>query len=202
MDGMYPGMTGLMITKTINNFWEKNFKDFIPEAHNLKHSYKDRWVRFHALPESKRYPESEQEYCEILRRYNLLLHKLCGEQAKLILVLTEYSESAISTKLDPELTNLFPETEFWRSVDQSEEDYKCYWHLHISEVHFTGTEFNHLFRLVADNQITNVMVISISEQIVFHPYDGGMDIMLPSIEKRNQLKDQHTDWLSAHPEGF
>ena len=36
----------------------------------------ERWVRFHSLPESKRYAESEDEEAEVLRRHLTLLDEL------------------------------------------------------------------------------------------------------------------------------
>lgn len=44
--------------------------------HELKVAYRHRWVRFHCLPESKRYPETEQEYGIVLDRYNTVLDEI------------------------------------------------------------------------------------------------------------------------------
>ena len=52
--------------KALTEFWESEFAGVVPEAHNFKYQYPDRWVRFHSLPESKRYPEREAEYLALL----------------------------------------------------------------------------------------------------------------------------------------
>ncbi len=83
--------------KDITQFWQSQFNGFVPEADNLKYEFKNRWVRFHSLPESKRYPENEQEYLEILRRHNVVLQDLCG-QGNVLVVLPEYSDSSVPTK--------------------------------------------------------------------------------------------------------
>ncbi len=184
----------------LTKFWDRDFKDFVPKAHKLKHKYKERWVRFHALPESKRYPENEDEYSEILRRHNIVLNELCGKN-KVLVVLPEYSEDKNPTK--PELSELFSSTEPWCSFKPyDDEDYEIYWHLHVSEVEFTGSELNDLFRLVANNEVGNIMVICPSKHVIFHPYDGGSDIVLASTEQRDYLKEKYHEWLSSHPEGF
>lgn len=185
-------------------FWNSEFKGFTPEAHNLKHEYKNRWVRFHTLPESKRYPENEDEYLEVFRRHNTVLHELCGGKGKVLVVLPEYSESKVPTKPESDLSRLFSVTETWCSLGQHEEgdDYELYWHLHVSEVEFTGSELNDLFRLVANNEAGNIMIISPAKGFVFHPYDGGADILLASTEQRNLLKEKYFEWLSKHPEDF
>lgn len=185
-------------------FWNSEFKDFAPEAHNLKHEYKERWVRFHSLPESKRYPENEDEYLEVLRRHNIILQELCGNESKVLVVLPEYSEKNMSTKPESKLSSLFPVTEYWCSLEQHEDDddFESYWHFHVSEVTFSGSEFNSLFRKVANDEARNIMIICPRKGIVFHPYDGGADVVLASTEKRDHLKVKHHEWLSAHPTGF
>ena len=188
----------------LTKFWDSEFDGFAPEAHNLKHEYKNRWVRFHSLPESKRYPENEQEYLEVFRRHNTVLQELCGEKGNILVVLPEYSESKLPTKPEAELTSLFPAAEYWRSLEQYEgdDDHELYWHLHVSEVQFSGSELDHLFRMVANDEVGNIMIICPSKGVVFHPYDGGADIVLASTEQRDLLKEKHHEWLSVHPEGF
>ena len=189
--------------KDLAKFWEREFDSFPPEAHNLKYEFKDRWVRFHSLPESKRHPENEQEYLEVFRRHNVVLQGLvCGD--KILVVLPEYSESKEPEKPEPELTAIFPTTEPWCSLEKHEEDddYELYWHLHVSEIAFTGSELDSLFRLVANDEVSNIMIICPRTGVVFHPYDGGADILLASTKERDQLKEKYKEWLSEHPEGF
>ncbi|WNO10068.1 hypothetical protein [Teredinibacter sp. KSP-S5-2] len=189
--------------KSLAKFWEKEFEGFIPKAHNLKHEYKNRWVRFHSLPESKRYPETEDEYVEILRRHNLILQEIVGDKEDLYVILPEYSESGVPTKPEENLTNLVPISEYWCSIQPfKDEDYDVFWHLHASKIVFTGSELNDLFRLVANDEVRNIMIVCSSTKVVFHPYDGGADVVLASTKERDELKKKHCDWLSTHPEGF
>lgn len=190
--------------KELAKFWEREFKGFAPEAHNLKHAYKSRWVRFHSLPESKRYPDNEQEYLEVLYRHNAILQELSRDNSKILVILPEYSESKAPTKPEPDLASLFPVSEPWCSLKQHEdhENYQLYWHLHVSEVRFTGCELNSLFRLVANDEADNIIIIIPSTGVVFHPYDGGADVVLKSTKQRDLLKEMYHGWLSEHPEGF
>lgn len=185
-------------------FWSSEFDNFAPEAHNLKHECKSRWVRFHSLPESKRYPENEDEYLEVLRRHNLVLQELCGNGSRVLVVLPEYSEERAPSQPEPALVKIFSTSEPWCTLEQHEDgdDYESYWHLHVVEVEFTGSELNSLFRMVANDEVGNIMIICPRKGIVFHPYDGGADVILASTEERDRLKEQHCEWLSSHPEGF
>ncbi|MGW6733237.1 DUF3885 domain-containing protein [Streptomyces sp. NPDC055013] len=57
----------------LSALWQRQFPKGPPIAHELRAAYSDRWVRFHSLPDSKRYPESEDEYAIVLHRYNTVL---------------------------------------------------------------------------------------------------------------------------------
>lgn len=200
---LIPALNFTMI-REITEFWKSEFGDFAPEAHKLKYEYKSRWVRFHSLPESKRYPENEPEYLEVIRRHNIVLRELCGKESEVFVVLPEYSESKLPTKPIAMLAGLFPVTEPWCSIRQHEDDddYEMYWHLHAAGVQIDASELNSLFRLVANDEVGNIMVVNTRKSIVYHPYDGGADVVLASTEQRNQLREKYSDWLSSHPEGF
>ena len=85
---------------------------------------------------------------------------------------------------------------------EDDDDYESYWYLHVAKVEFTGRELNSLFRMVANDEVGNIMIICPCKGIIFHPYDGGADVVLASAEERDPLKEQHREWLSSHPSGF
>jgi hypothetical protein len=192
------------MNEALTKFWNSQFEGFAPEAHNLKHEFKDRWVRFHSLPESKRYPESESEYQEVLSRNNSLLQEIFGLQSSVLVLLSEYSDSVEPIKPEIELHELFPESTYWCSIAQHEEedDDKFYWHLHSAKVTPNSIELNDLFRLVANDEVRDIIIVGIASKTVFHPYDGGADVILSSTEQRNELKNKFSMWLSAHPDGY
>jgi hypothetical protein len=37
---------------------------------------------------------------------------------------------------------------------------------------------------------------------LYHPYDGGMDVIAPSTTERDALRDRHRGWLSARLDGL
>lgn len=188
----------------LTKFWGAEFEDFVPEAYNLKHKFRNRWVRFHSLPESKRYPENEYEYLEVLRRHNVLLQKLCGNESRLFVVVPEYSEESAPAQPETKLQELFSTGKHWWTLHQHEADanYESYWHLHASEVKFTGDELDSLFRMVANDEVGNVLIVCPGTRIVYHPYDGGADVVLASTQERDRLKEQLREWLSSHPDGL
>ena len=188
----------------LNLFWAREFNDVEPRAHDLKHEFGNRWVRYHALPESKRYPEEKREYIEIYRRHNTVLQELLGNEAIILVIVPEYSESNLPRKPESALEDLFPYTVPWRSLEEHEEDDRLvfYTHLHVAKIVFTGSELNHLFRMVADDKVGNILLVSLGENLIFHPYDGGADVVLSTDAERDQLKEKYSEWLSLHPDGF
>ena len=185
----------------LNIFWEENFGEFEPLAHEFKHAFTKRWVRFHALSDSKRYPETENEYQEVFARHNTVLAEINPSGSDFLVVLGEYVECDIPSKPADKLVDIVPESEYWCTLDQLEE---CgtYWHLHVAKIKQGSEELNKIFRLVAKDEVRNIFIISMDSKVVFHPYDGGADIVLATKEQRDELKYKHQDWLSKHPEGF
>ena len=188
---------------TLNKIWSENFDGLAPLAYELKHQLSDRWVRFHSLPESKRYPENEFEYVEVLSRYNKILREHFGLNAQLYVVIPEYSGSKTPFKPEKKLRKMFRNTEYWKTVDRREEfGGEFYWHFHAASINYSGYELNALLRLIANDEVANCFVVAESFRSLFHPYDGGSDSILSSMEERNELKEKFCNWLSSHPEGF
>jgi hypothetical protein len=50
--------------------WASAWGDCKPISYQLRGCLADQWVRFHSLPESQRYAESEEQYTEILYRHD------------------------------------------------------------------------------------------------------------------------------------
>lgn len=188
---------------TLNKLWSENFDGLAPLAYELKHQLRDRWVRFHSLPESKRYPENESEYAEALSRYNKILKEHFGINAKLYVVIPEYSVSKTPFKPEKKLRKMFRNAEYWQTVDRHEEfGEEFYWHFHVASLNYSGYELNALLRLIANDEVTNCFVVAENSSSLFHPYDGGSDNILSSGEERNRFKEKFSNWLSSHPEGF
>ena len=70
------------------NQWQHQFPGSEPVAHRLRTAFPSRWVRFHSLPESKRYPEGEGEYATVLGRHNRILGHLLGSGRAVVLLTT------------------------------------------------------------------------------------------------------------------
>lgn len=188
---------------TLNQLWSESFDGLAPLAYELKHQLSDRWVRFHSLPESKRYPENELDYAEILTRYNKIIKEHFGLNTQLYVVIPEYSGTKIPFKPEEKLRKMFRNAEYWQTVDRCQEyGEEFYWHFYVASLNYSGYELNAFLRLIANDEVANCFVVAENSRTLFHPYDGGSDSILASTEERNKLKEKFSHWLSNHPEGF
>jgi hypothetical protein len=186
--------------------WDRCFPNCEPLGHHLRVAFPERWVRFHSLPESKRYPEDETEYAEVLERHNAILRALAQPASQVVLVTTGYSGSPEPLRSYPAVVAFDPSAVPWRSVamHRVEEgfDEPSYWHLFASAWDWRPGAFDPLVRLVADDAVANVLMVAPDCRWVLHPYDGGMDVIAESPEARQSLRAEHSAWLSARGDGL
>ncbi|MEV0032133.1 hypothetical protein [Nocardia sp. NPDC050793] len=174
-------------------------------AAELKHAYRERWVRFHSLPGSKRYPVTADEYGIVLDRYNQVLDGLFTRQ-EVYLVTCDWSDRLAPDTRPDDHAQWHPDARYWTSVrtDPAETDaeFVSYTHLFVSRFSWRHGAVDDLLRAVADDATAGVMIADLSLERIHHPYDGGMDVLLPSAAERDTLMHQYAGWLSHHPEGF
>ena len=196
--------------RNIRKYWERNFAGFLPLAHTFRDAFKDRWVRFHSLPESKRYAESESEYQTILLRHNTVITRLCQEK-KLILITAFYSENIKPEKKIGRGSLVKPfdldlNSKYWQTVAMHEvhSDFEpeLYLHLFASEWNWSPTVFDQILKLAADDVLSNVFILSLESNWIYHPYDGGADVICASISARNLIHKEFSNWLSDTPGGL
>ncbi len=185
--------------------WDEYFPECEPVAHLLRERFRSRWVRFHSLPESKRYPENEVEMQTVLARHNAVLWELIERESRVVLLTTRYSESTENAPRHPEVLTFDATAVPWQVVPMHQiegDDVQNFWHVSASLWEWQLGTFDPLVRLVADDKIANVMMVHPECRWMLHPYDGGMDVILESDDARQRLKLFHRAWLSDHPDGL
>ncbi len=188
-----------------NEYWKQHYPECPPIAHYLKFAYKDRWFRIHTLPESKRYAKTEQEYEEILHRHNTLLNDLVGDNGHFVLIMVGYSDTPEPVRPEKELDHLMSSNKELITIGIHEmegEDEPNYWHLYFNERKWTEHSVDDVLKMVADDEIANVLFVGTKNRCLYHPYDGGADIILESGKLRDMMKEKYSAWLSKHPEGL
>ena len=194
-------LTGRKLTE----YWERNYPGCPPIGYLLRQKFHYCWFRIHALPDAKRYAESDQEENEILRRQNSLLSSILGDGDKYVLITTGYSDSIKPVRSYPQLEPLIGPSEHWFTFPLHElegENDPNYWHFFFSEKTWTPQSTDELLRLVAEGVVSNVLFLGIKQDCICHPYDGGTDVFVKSESLKSSLKHRYESWLSRHPEGL
>lgn len=153
------------------------------------------WVRFHALPESKRDPESQAERGEIRRRATLLGNEILGKGADCWLI-----QCRIEGDLVPRFKPLKAELNPWLRYLDDEDDY-C-WVASTSTVFWDADVFDELLSDIADDTTGPTLWCSRDTGKVFSPYDGGFDLFPSAMAEVDELKKRYGHWLSPEASGL
>ncbi|WP_236647992.1 MULTISPECIES: hypothetical protein [Micromonospora] len=183
----------------LTELWEQRWSECPPFAHWLRGQYPDRWVRFHSLPGSKRYADNESEYGIVLDRHYTVLSEL-DPGAVLLVVTSEWTEGPPTTpQMWPRRSEVAPSAWHWQTLledPEEEPEYRAYTQLYAETIAWQPGAIDVLLRAVADDELANVILAPTDLRWLYHPYDGGADVILPSRKQRDALKAQHRDWLS------
>lgn len=186
------------------DYWNKEYPESFPINHELKWNYPDRWFRIHSLPESKRYADNEDEYKILLVRQNKLINDLIGQESEVVISFGLYRND-ITNDNYKELTD-FGEFLKVLTIDlhkERPEEYedKMYFDIFVKTEKWESGKRDKILKAIADDEI-RAMFVSPSNRCVIAPYDGGVDVIVNSTEKRDNLKAKYGNWLSDREDGM
>ena len=186
------------------DYWNKVYPESLPINHELKSVYPDRWFRIHSLPESKRYAENADEYKIILDRQNQLIDDLIGKESEVIISFGLYRWD-ITNDNYKEL-NDFGEFQKVLRIDlhkERPEEYEdeMYFDIYVKIEKWENGNRDEILKAIADDEI-RAMFVCPSKKCVISPYDGGVDVIVDSTEKRDRFKAKYKDWLSEREDGM
>ncbi|MGA0544733.1 DUF3885 domain-containing protein [Brevundimonas sp. VNH65] len=192
--------------------WESFYPGHHPIGWMLRDEGAQHWVRFHSLPESKRYPDTDEERTVLLARQNALAAEVIGG-GPCWLVQTHWT--TLPGDLDwPDQHDSFWATreygleyvsEFIRKDDadahEPDREPDRPWRVYSGQTDWSPGRFDHLLLSIADDEAGPTLWMGITGQI-FAPYDGGVDLFLSSPAAVEAMRKQYADWLSGHPSGL
>jgi hypothetical protein len=195
-------LNGAVEPQALSQLWDRKWPECPPFAHWLPGHYPDRWVRFHSLPESKRYPDSEAEYAIVLDRHYTVLSEL-NPGSDLLIITAEWTDTPETTPQRwPRRSEVAPTSRHWRTLIEEpdeEPDFRSYTQLYAEARPWQPGTIDILLRAVADDEINGVLLGPPDLGWLYHPYDGGADVILSTRAERDELKARHHTWLSDHP---
>jgi hypothetical protein len=197
-----------MTAEVFNLFWAANYPETIPIPHYFRHDYPDRWFRIHSLPQSKRYADNDQEWDILLSRQNQIITDLIGENANFLLVTGEhkhedYTELHPIAKVDSivQIPFVLLDKMDLNKISPDEYEPGAFYYPMCSEQTWIPRKFDDLLREIADDKL-RVIFISIDNELMIAPYDGGVDFILKNSETRDSYKQKYADWLSERQDGL
>lgn len=167
------------------------------------------YIRFHSLPESKRYADSDDEMAIVLQRHHALLDALAAATPgePWFASTSTYDQSDMgkwsrpigrAPEVHPALIRLGP-ARVWRR-DQPIDDGDAPGKLWLYEVGASDwNTLDPLLRAVANDELENVTIGPSSWTWAYHPYDGGAYVHVREPH-RQELMDAYDDWLSPQRE--
>jgi len=176
--------------------WETRWPETPPLGEALRVHNRNRWVRFHNLPDGKRYPETPNEVALALSRYNTIFKEL-DPGSEFLVLLSRWNENPVpkpTIELEGGLN-----ADFWREADSNSEASRS---IYVAVKEWASGSLDPLLKLVANDKEAGVIVAPVDLRWLCHPYDGGMDIILPDNVTRSDLRNKHQDWLSSEPSGL
>ena len=175
--------------------WSRQFSDVPAAGWLLRTAFPDRWVRFHALPGSKRYAETAAERQVILQRARQLGDTLFGQERRIWLVkhIGWFARNEVEDHR-PAPGYLMPV----RSGDDSPADLLC---VAISRPSWPPKGFADLTIDIAEDH-SRALFADLDSGRVLAPYDGGFDLISATSSERDALRETFLGWLSSHPMGL
>ncbi|NKB26467.1 MAG: hypothetical protein GKR99_02440 [Rhodobacteraceae bacterium] len=177
--------------------WLRFFGETPPLAHVLRHDFFECWTRFHALPEAKRYADTDDERAIVLCRANKLATACFGERTRIWVATGHFTDLPAE---DDDITVRMNITKAMTWVDCSdrEEDQ--------SEMTFFAVAFDwkphaldNLFVEIANFQ-ERAILFSQETRTVLAPYDGGFDIISLRPGLIGALESDYRAWMSTRPD--
>jgi hypothetical protein len=189
--------------------WESLWPSSRPIGHELRSSAADRWVRFHSLPGSKRYADTPSEWAELMGRHNTVLADLfnpisADSQPPVALLITASWGAHAEREREPVLISADPTASLWRSDewDPDPEFDERWTHLWTSTRPWSPGCLDAVLTLVANWETADVIIAPPSLEWLYHPYDGGADVIARNSVERDALALRYQSWLSDHPHGL
>ena len=179
---------------SLTGAWQARFGDQQPRGYFLRDSERERWVRFHSLPESKRYAESASEHAQVFERHRVVLEQL-SDGGPLVVIAADWDWRDMAAGWT---RALLPKAWPWRaSRDEPDEPMTYFWVAEFATI----DDLRPLLRAVADD-VGNALITAETLDWAYCPYDGGADVIAASPADRDRIARSHADWLPQNEAGL
>lgn len=177
-----------------SRWFEPPFSDSFPLAHLMRSAYPEYWFRIHGLPESKRWPESDEEREIVFDRFSQFGTALLGHHAPCLIVQSCFNGF-------PRSKNLLPSHD-WKPIHRVEESDEDHWNSWAAHTTWNPDGLRDVLLAIAEDREALIAFVSLATDCVFVPYDGGADGFAMDGALLRRLSDEFSPWSSSHSSGL
>lgn len=182
-------------------WWQSEFGEIAPRGHILRSAFGERWVRFHSLPDAKRYAETEAEHLEVQRRHLAVASALFKSGEPLYVFRAHEAEARTRGKARHQLAGRqFREAVAVLPTVATTEDVDRFL-VRVLVSKWKPDFFEAAIRLLANWHEAGVSFVSPATKNILCPYDGGMDVFAFSFAPL-ELGARFGAWRSTRPDGL
>lgn len=175
--------------------WRSAFGDLPPAGWRLRHALAPLWMRVHALPQSKRYPDTWGEWRTLWRRHRAVGDAVLGAGARVAVLAfpdwASYRHRARPVTRPPRLSEA---RLFLRAAAHVDEpDWRV--RFEVAQGHWTFEAWRDLISEIAHDR-RQALWFNPARRTVFAPYDGGIDVIAATPRQRALLISRFSGWMS------
>ncbi|MCP4180267.1 MAG: hypothetical protein GY756_21095 [bacterium] len=180
---------------SVETDWKSISPKIPPVAYLLKHIYPEKWIRIHSLPNSKRYPECKSEIATMNHRNISLIKYLSGKHDKLYIFGSKYPKNDLARKSFKYLKRLTKKLSLFNFPPVTECDGYEIPKLEIYSGLFHTSKLKKLLKYTSVELLSNITIANFDSNFLYHPYDGGFDLIINDNEIIGDIKLKFGDWL-------
>lgn len=145
---------------------------------------------------------------EVLRRHRVTMDDLreasgTSEGGSMLWVVVGcWSEQPDGIRCPEYIADLSSDWVYWHSESPEDAEDDSWFNLWVTEVSADSPDLVAILTAVASEQLWNVVLVPHSLDWLYHPYDGGADVICSTTSRRDALKERRSEWLSIHPSGL
>ena len=182
----------------------------VPSSDRLRTAFYPQWVRFHSFANLQRYPWSDADIRQALRRHRRVVQDLRREHGhgRLIFIVTGLEPwEALADDGTTYMTFRRPDdvpglTDWFHAVNPYDSWPAAPRAIVYGSATGTTRRLDQLLRSIILGRRSTLTIADESMAWLYRPYDGGADVVLPTTADRDRLARHHAAWLSPHPKGL
>lgn len=183
----------------IDELWSARYPGLEPRAESLKDLYPQCWLRFYSLNGGVRYPSGPEELQGIINRHTTVLESLITSDYIFVLT-SQWTKDANPSEDDIKKHAEVYQGSYWLSFQEDPEEddpeFIMYRHIYAERLQWRKRSVDDILSDVAQDKTRGVILASENMDWLYHPYDGGADVITQNETTLDMHKRRFPKWLA------